>query len=84
MSNSLTSVSKNHTLCFLGIMCKLLYMKQIKVWHGICNTIIENEWITLHHGVMFLILMKKGGSFVVKRGFLTQKTIVKTDKNRSI
>ena len=27
---------------------------------------------------------KKEGSFVAKFGFLTQKTIVKTDKNRSI
>ena len=29
---------------------------------------------------MFLILMKIEGSFVAKRGFLTQKTIVKTEK----
>ena len=81
MYDSLTPVSKNHTHLQTGKNNKWLIINKIKVWHGICNTIVENEWITLDHGVMFLILMKKGGSFVAKCGFLTQKTIVKTDKN---
>ena len=43
VSNSLTSVSKNHTLCFLVETHKSLYIKQIKVWHCICCIISENE-----------------------------------------
>ena len=59
VSNSLTGVSKNHTLHGCKENDKQLISKQIKVWHGICSTIIENEWITLYHGVMFLILIVK-------------------------
>ena len=57
MSNSLTPVSKNHTLRKCKETDKTLINKQIKVWHGICYVISENECIAHHHGVMFLILM---------------------------
>lgn len=51
-------------------MNKSLGINKIKVWHGICYVISENEWKALPHGVMFLILMFIQGSFVAKRDFL--------------
>ena len=43
VSNSLTPLSKNHTLCSYTIFNKSLIFKQIKVWHGICYTMSEKQ-----------------------------------------
>ena len=43
LSNSLTPVSKNYTLRRCKETDKTLINKQIKLWHGICSTISENE-----------------------------------------
>ena len=73
VSNSLTQVSNNHTLGGCQEINKVLRISGIKVWHGICYVISENECVTHRHCVMFLILMEKQGSFVAKRGFLLLK-----------
>ena len=44
LSNSLTPVSKNHTLTQKQKSRKNLIINNIKVWHGICIVFIENEW----------------------------------------
>ena len=49
VSNSLTPVSKNYTLRRCKETDKTLINKQIKVWHGICSTISENEWLRFNH-----------------------------------
>ena len=46
VSNYWTPVSKNHTLYQHTKIHIQLIINQIKVWHGFCSTISENELIT--------------------------------------